>query len=102
MRDQYEHWLQILMMVSAFVLLIVCANVANLMLVRGLERRRQISLSMALGAPAARLMRQVLTESILLSLAGGAAGLVVAFAGTRLILHFAFPHVAGMAGVPIS
>ena len=77
MRDQYEHWLQILMMVSAFVLLIVCANVANLMLVRGLERRRQISLSMALGAPAARLMRQVLTESILLSLAGGAAGLVV-------------------------
>jgi predicted permease len=102
MRDQYEHWLQILMMVSAFVLLIVCANVANLMLVRGLERRRQISLSMALGAPAARLVRQVLTECSLLSLLGGAAGLVVAFAGTRLILHFAFPHVAGTAGVPIT
>ena len=102
MRNEYEHWLQILMMVSAFVLLIVCANVANLMLVRGMERRRQISLSMALGAPARRLMRQVLTESILLSLAGGAAGLVVAFAATRLILRFAFPHVSGMAGLPIS
>ena len=74
MRDEYEHWLQILMMVSGFVLLIVCANVANLMLVRGMERRRQISLSMALGR-ARRLVRQALTESIVLSLAGGAAGL---------------------------
>src|SRR5207244_11019174 len=67
MRDKYEHWLQILMMVTGFVLLIVCANVANLMLVRGLERRRQISLSMALGARASRLVTQPLIESILLS-----------------------------------
>ena len=102
MRDEYEHWLEILMMVSGFVLLIVCANVANLMLVRGMERRRQISLSMALGAQSRRLVRQALTESVLLSLAGGAAGLAVAFAGTRLILDFAFPHVAGMASIPIS
>lgn len=102
MRGQYEHWLQILMMVSAFVLLIVCANVANLMLVRGMERRQQISLSMALGAPAPRLVRQVLTESILLSLVGGASGLGVAYVTARLILHFAFPRVAGLAGVPIS
>ena len=102
MRGEYEHWLQILMMVSAFVLLIVCANMANLMLVRGMERRRQISLSMALGAQAPRLVRQALTESILLSLFGGAAGLAIAFAGTRLILHFAFPQVGGLAGVPIS
>jgi predicted permease len=102
MREQYEHWLQILMMVSGFALLIVCANVANLMLVRGMERRRQISLSMALGAQAPRLVKQAFTESILLSLLGGAAGLVIAFAGTRLILHFAFPHVGGMAGIPIN
>ena len=97
MREEYEHWLNMLMIASALVLLIVCANVANLMLVRGLERRRQISLSMALGAPALRLMRQALTESIVLSSLGGAGGLAIAFAGTGLILHFAFP-----LGIPIS
>jgi predicted permease len=102
MRGEYEHWLQILMMVSGFVLLIVCANVANLMLVRGMERRQQISLSMALGAQVPRLVRQSLTESILLSLLGGAVGILVAFAGTRLILHFAFPRIGDIAGVPIS
>jgi predicted permease len=102
MREQYEHWLQILMTVSGFVLLIVCANVANLMLVRGMERRRQISLSMALGAQASRLVRQALTESISLSLFGGAAGLLIAFAGTRLILYFAFPRIGGLAGIAIS
>ncbi len=101
MREQYEHWLQILMMVTGFVLLIVCANVANLMLVRGMERRRQISLSMALGAQAMRVVRQALTESILLSCLGGAAGLVIAFEGTRLILQFTFPTVGGLAGIPI-
>ena len=90
MRHDYEHWLKILMMVSGFVLLIVCANVANLMLVRGMERRQQTSLSMALGARPMRIVRQALTESLILSLLGGAAGLAVAFADTRLILHFAF------------
>ena len=102
MREEYEHWLQILMMVSAFVLLIVCANVANLMLVRGLERRRQTSLSMALGARPSRLVRQALTESVILSLLGGTAGLLIAFAGTRVILQFAFRPVFGVAGIPIS
>jgi predicted permease len=101
LRDQYEHWLQILMLVTGFVLLIVCANVANLMVVRGLERRRQISLSMALGASASRMVRQALTESILLSLLGGAAGLAVAYAGTSFILHLVFPTVGGIAGIPI-
>ena len=87
---------------SGFVLLIVCANVANLMLVRGLERRRQTSLSMALGARASRLVREALTESILLSLAlGGGAGLAIAFESTRLILHFAFPSLPGFEEVPI-
>lgn len=93
LRDQYEHWLQILMLVTGFVLLIVCANIANLMLVGGLERRRQISVSMALGARASRIVRQVLTESTVLSLLGGAAGLAIAYAGTRSILQLVFPKV---------
>lgn len=101
MREQYEHWLLILMMVSGLVLLLVCANVANLMLVRGLERRRETSLSMALGARPSRVVRQALTESLVLSLLGGAAGLAIAFVGTRLILQFAFPSLPGSAGVPI-
>ncbi|MBV9301640.1 MAG: ABC transporter permease [Acidobacteriaceae bacterium] len=101
MRDEYEHWLKILMLVSGFVLMIVCANVANLMLVRGMERRQQTSLSMALGAQARRIVRQALTESILLSLFGGAAGLAIAFAGTSFILRFVFPRLANMGDVPI-
>ncbi len=102
MREQYQHWLQILMMASGFVLLIVCANVANLMLVRGMERRRQTALCVALGAQTSRILKQPLTESVLLSLFGGAAGVGIAFACTRLILHFAFPTFAGFARVPIS
>jgi hypothetical protein len=102
MRERYKRWLQILMIASGFVLLVVCANIANLMLVRGLERRRQTSLSMALGAQVSRGVREPLLESILLSLFGGSAGLAIAFAGTRLILHFVFPSLPGLAGVPIN
>ncbi|MGA7413641.1 MAG: ABC transporter permease [Bryobacteraceae bacterium] len=101
MREEYEHWLQILIMVSGFVLLIVCANVANLMLVRGIERRQQTSLSIALGARASQLIRQALTESVVLSLLGGAAGLAIAFTGTRLILDYAFHTFPGFGGMPI-
>lgn len=94
MREAYEEWLHILMTVSGFVLLIVCANVANLMLVRGMERRQQTSLIMALGAKPSRLIRQALIESVLLSLFGGAAGLAVAYSGARLILNLAFQEVS--------
>lgn len=102
MREQYESWLEILMIVSGFVLSIVCANVANLVLVRGMERRQETSLSVALGARASRLIRQALTESVVLSLLGGAAGVAVAYAGTRLIIQFAFATHTGFASVPIS
>lgn len=103
MRQQYEDWLRILMIVSGFVLLIVCTNVANLMLVRSLERRQQMALSIALGARPMRLVRGALTESVVLSLLGGALGLAVAFAGSRLILRFAFETTfETTTAVPIS
>jgi predicted permease len=90
MRDEYQAGLHLLMWISGFVLMIACANVANLMLVRATTRRQQTSIRAALGAPRARQIGQVLTESTVLALLGGVAGIGLAFAGTRLILHLAF------------
>ena len=90
MRDEYQSGLHLLMWVSGFVLMIACANVANLMLVRATTRRRQTSIRAALGAPRARQIGLVLTESTVLALLGGVAGVGLAFAGTRLILGLAF------------
>ena len=90
MRDEYKDGLHLLMWVSAFVLLIACANLANLMLVRATTRKQQTSVRSALGAPRARLVRQALTESVVLAVLGGSAGIAIAFLGTRAILHLAF------------
>ncbi len=96
MQEQFSSGLHILLAASLFVLLICCANLANLMLVRGMARRLGTSVRLALGAPRAHLVRQALVESVVLSLLGGIAGLVVAFVGTRAILQLAFAESKGL------
>jgi len=91
MQDQYKSNLTLLMTISGLVLLIACANIANLLLVRGMARRAEMSVRTALGAMRGRIVRQLLTESVVLAGVSGLAGLFVAYAGTRMLLMLAFP-----------
>jgi predicted permease len=98
MKNQFAEALKILMAASGLVLLIAGANIAGLLLARGMTARAQTSIRLALGAPRRRLIRQALTESIVLGLAGGAAGIAIAWAGTRALLALAF---SGAGFVPV-
>jgi predicted permease len=88
--------LKMLMALSTLVLLIACANIANLMLARTTTRRADIALRTALGAGRRRILREILTESVVLSCIGGLAGLIVAYAGCRTILALVFPDARNM------
>jgi predicted permease len=92
MRENYSRSLQILLAVCGLVLLIACANVANLLIARGMARSTQTSIRLAIGASRARLMAQSLVESVVLAFAGGAAGLLVAYAAEKLLVALAFHH----------
>ncbi|HLH00468.1 MAG TPA: ABC transporter permease [Bryobacteraceae bacterium] len=90
MRDDYGSSLQILLSLCGLVLLIACANVANLVIARGMARRVQTSIRLAMGASRIRLISQSLVESVLLGVGGGAIGVLVAYAADKLIVALAF------------
>src|SRR6202521_4253316 len=90
MKEQYGRSLQILLSVCGLVLLIACANVANLLLARGAARRGQTAVRLAVGATPRQIVTQALTESVLLAIGGGLVGLLVAMAASRLLLALAF------------
>ena len=96
MQDDYKDHLKLLQWIAALVLLVACANIANLLLVRGMSRRAELSIRSALGAQRSRIVRQLLTESVLLSGMGGLLGLAISYLGAHALLALAFPDQHNM------
>lgn len=102
MKEEYGRSLQILLSVCGLVLLIACSNVANLLLARGVARRGQTAVRLAVGATPRQIVLQALIESVLLAIGGGIVGLLVAMAAARLLLALAFhsSHFLPISTVP--
>jgi predicted permease len=97
-RTQYSDPLYVLMLVVGIILLIACANVAGLMLARAAARQKEMAVRLALGAGRARVVRQLLTESVMLSVLGGALGILFAYWGAHAILSFVSSNQARPLG----